>query len=1082
MEYKLNTCCLMSINEIIDIMNHEKGHKQQLLELAKHINSIIPNDHLSFSTVDEDKRIGSLYNVQSDIHSNSKKKEPITEYNITYKKESREENNETFKQVNSIFSSHEIINHILTEKKPFIIPFNESISDTHINKKRADKQIKELLICPILYNDKIIGTINFTSYEEEVYNKGHIDFLKSITDLLNSYTTNIWTIHKLEETIERYNVLFDTSSKGIIICDEKGLIKTINEKFTEIVEISKEELKEKQDVKDVFGDAVNNAINKAIENKDKKESRQKVVRLKKIYFETRNGEKKFIELSIIFLAKTKEMLISVYDVTALYETENKLEEQNAIFKNLYSISKALQNTDDMEEIFQITIKAFRNEGYDRVRIYTYDEDEKILIGKKASDIDDSDMADIKLRIEEKHEKVYHCFTKKEPIITKNKQTTTFYKLLKKEDVLETASIPLLSGDKVLGMVSLDNKQSKKPLHIDELNTLIPIANQIAIAIENAILHQEDRKKLKKLTAMYDVSMSLSKIFDLEKILNLVIIKIVKIIGCDMCTINFLDATKEYFIPKSIYSHSHEYFKKGRVSVNQSVCGLAIKTNQTIFIENVIKEPLYANKLFAKKEQLRSMLSIPLITQDEAIGTINIYTKKTKKYSKDEIDLLKGLANQAALSIRNCELYDNLNKEMDVLSNILETSQSINAQLNLDNLLKITFEKTIELTKADSGILLLLKDDFLEIKLTKGYAKEKASIIRIKKDEGISGWVARNGKPLIIANVKDDKRYVEINKKTVSEAAIPLIKAGKVIGVLNFESSNYDNFRRFEKPLEILTNQIAIAIENAKLYHEISLFNETLKNEVYMATKELVEKNKELERMAQLKSDFVSNVSHELRTPLTSIKGYSKLLLEGRLGEVPEKQVQCLKIILEETDRLTRLINEILDLAKLEKGKVKFKKEKINIEEVAQKVIETLTTLADDKDIKIHFTPTGKIFNIAASQDLIKQVFFNLIGNAIKFTPKKGSIYVNIENIENEIKVTIKDTGIGIKKEIVPKIFDKFFQVDSSMTREHGGTGLGLPISKHIIDAHKGKIFVESEVGKGSSFIFTLPIQKKIEED
>ena len=109
-----------------------------------------------------------------------------------------------------------------------------------------------------------------------------------------------------------------------------------------------------------------------------------------------------------------------------------------------------------------------------------------------------------------------------------------------------------------------------------------------------------------------------------------------------------------------------------------------------------------------------MLSIPLITQDEAIGTINIYTKKTKKYSKDEIDLLKGLANQAALSIRNCELYDNLNKEMDVLSNILETSQSINAQLNLDNLLKITFEKTIELTKADSGILLLLKDYFLTI--------------------------------------------------------------------------------------------------------------------------------------------------------------------------------------------------------------------------------------------------------------------------------------------------------------------------------------------------------------------------------
>lgn len=1078
MEYKLNTCCLMSINEIIDIMNHEKDHKQQLIELAKHIKEIIPHDNLSFSILSADKKKFSLYNIQDNIQ----KKEYLKES----KKESKEENEAVLSVVKSIFLSRDLITKILSEKIPIIIPFDKKKQDKQKggdeSYKESYKNIKELLICPSLYNNEVIGTINFMSYKEGIYSKEHINFLKSITSLLNCYTTSMWTIHKLEETIEKYNVLFDTSSKGIIICDKKGVIKTINDKFTEIVGLSKEELKEKPNVRDVFGENINDAIIKAVENKDKNDGRQRVIRLKKIYFEARNSEKKVIELSIIFLTKTNEILMSVYDVTAFYETEDRLKEQNALFKNLYSISKALQNTDDLDEIFKIALKAFKTEDYDRVRIYTYDEDEKMLVGKKASDIDDADMADIKLKIEKKHEKVYHCFTKKEPIITKNKQTTTFYRLLKKEDVAETASIPLLSGDKVIGMISLDNKQSRIPLNIDELNALVPIANQIAIAIENAILHQEDRKKLKKLTAMYDVSMSLSKIFDLEKILNLVIIKIVKIIGCDMCTINFLDATKEFLIPKSIYSHSKEYFKKGRVPVNQSVSGLAIKTNQSIFIENVMKEPLYVKKAFAKKEQLRSMLSIPLITQDEAIGTINVYTKKTKKYSKDELDLLKGLANQAALSIRNCELYDNINKEMDVLSNILETSQSINAQLNLDNLLKITLEKTIELTKADSGILLLVKDDFLEIKLTKGYSKEKANIIRIKKDEGISGWVARNGKPLIVANVKDDHRYVEINKNTVSEAAIPLIKAGKVIGVLNFESSNYNNFRRFEKPLEILTNQIAIAIENAKLYHEISLFNETLKNEVYMATKELVEKNKELERMAQLKSDFVSNVSHELRTPLTSIKGYSKLLLEGRLGEVPEKQVQCLKIILEETDRLTRLINEILDLAKLEKGKVKFKKEKINLEEVAQKVIETLTTLADDKDIKIHFISTGKIFNIAASQDLIKQVFFNLIGNAIKFTPKNGSIYVYIDNADNEIKVTIKDTGIGIKKEIVPKIFDKFFQVDSSMTREHGGTGLGLPISKHIIDAHKGKIFVESEVGKGSSFIFTLPIQKKIEED
>jgi len=301
--------------------------------------------------------------------------------------------------------------------------------------------------------------------------------------------------------------------------------------------------------------------------------------------------------------------------------------------------------------------------------------------------------------------------------------------------------------------------------------------------------------------------------------------------------------------------------------------------------------------------------------------------------------------------------------------------------------------------------------------------------------------------------------------------------GKVIGVLDLESKRYDNFRKYKKALEILTNQIAVAIENARLYNEVSLFNETLKNEIYIATKELVEKNKELERMDKLKSDFVSNISHELRTPLTSIKGYTKLLAEGKIGNVDKKQKECLDIIGEETDRLTRLINEVLDLARLEKGKVTIKKEDVDLNKVAEDVINSIKTLAEDKSIAINFTPNKELPMVAASGDMIKQVFFNLLGNAIKFTPTEGMIDINMEEIDKEVKVSIKDNGIGIPPQIIPKLFDKFYQADTSMTREFGGTGLGLPISKHIIEAHKGKIYVESEVGEGSTFIFTLPIKK-----
>ncbi|MBT4540723.1 GAF domain-containing protein [Candidatus Woesearchaeota archaeon] len=785
--------------------------------------------------------------------------------------------------------------------------------------------------------------------------------------------------------------------------------------------------------------------------------------------------------------KTKEETEEIEKSGKIEETEElsfekKLKIQNQFLRSLHDISNSIQCTEDVNEILELTIKAFKLWGYDRVRIYLFDKQKKLLMGAKSSHMPDISMKNIKLDISQVHKKVYHCFTKKEPIILKTSQFSKFVKILKKEDVNESASLPLLSGTRVIGMISIDNKYSENPLIKEDLYNLFPFANQVAFAIDNTVLHREDRIRLKKLTAMYDISSSLTKTLDLDEILSLIIVKIIQLLNSDSCTITLLDKSNQFLIPKSTYSSSEEYFNHGPIPVDDSVAGLAVKTRQPVYIQEVLKEPLYARPSFAKSVKLMSLLTIPLIVKDKSLGTINIYTKKLRRYNKDELDLLKTLANQAAMSIRNSEFYTSIKKERHVLSNLLEISQTINAQLDLDNLLNIIMDRTMEFTNSDSGFLLLVKGDYLDMKLIKGYPIEKAENVRIKIDEGLSGWVAKQGKPLIVPDVRKDKRYIEVNRATVSEAVIPLMKAGKVIGVLNLDSVKFNNFEKFKQPLEILTNHIAIAIENSKLYNEISLFNETLKNEVFMATKELVEKNRELERMDRLKSEFVSNVSHELRTPLTSIKGYTKLLLGGKLGMLPENQMQCLNIIIEESDRLSRLINDVLDLAKLEKGKVKFKKEKMDIIIVAGDVIKTLATLADDKDIKIHLDVKKDIPKISASQDLIKQIFFNLIGNAIKFTPKDGNIYVIIELMDNFIKTTVKDTGIGVPKEVIPRLFDKFYQVDASMTRQYGGTGLGLPISKHIVDAHKGKIYVESEINKGSSFIFELPIKKKIEFD
>ena len=261
-------------------------------------------------------------------------------------------------------------------------------------------------------------------------------------------------------------------------------------------------------------------------------------------------------------------------------------------------------------------------------------------------------------------------------------------------------------------------------------------------------------------------------------------------------------------------------------------------------------------------------------------------------------------------------------------------------------------------------------------------------------------------------------------------------------------------------------------------NEVKDFNEKLKNEIFIATKELREKNIELKKLDRVKSEFVSNVSHELRTPLTSILGYAKLLYNNKVGELAEEQRQSLKIIIDESERLTRLINDVLDLAKLETGKIKYKVEDIDVVEIADHCLQTVMMIAMEKQIKLLLKKGDNVPIIKANRDLLRQVFLNLLNNAIKFTDKNGKVSISVGGIKDSVKISVKDNGCGIPDEEMARLFDKFYQVDSSMTRKHGGTGLGLPIVKHIINLHKGTIKVNSERNKGTEFIFTLPITRK----
>lgn len=278
----------------------------------------------------------------------------------------------------------------------------------------------------------------------------------------------------------------------------------------------------------------------------------------------------------------------------------------------------------------------------------------------------------------------------------------------------------------------------------------------------------------------------------------------------------------------------------------------------------------------------------------------------------------------------------------------------------------------------------------------------------------------------------------------------------------------------EELATVLANQIGQALENARLFEGMWNAQQGLEKKVEERTRELKTALEEVKSISKRKSDFISAVSHELRTPLTSIKGYASLLLTGKLGNIPPEVRNRLERVNRHSDELTHFVNELLDISRIESGKVIMKKEELELGPLLEEVYDLLLVQLKDKQIEFSVHIPGEANTIFADPGQIRRVFINLISNAIKFTPLKGKITIVSHPQEKYVQIDVKDTGCGIPEESQSAIFEEFYRVDNPINQEQKGTGLGLTLVKHIIEAHDGKIWVKSKVGEGSTFSFTLP--------
>ncbi|MCM8793984.1 MAG: GAF domain-containing sensor histidine kinase, partial [Candidatus Omnitrophica bacterium] len=434
-----------------------------------------------------------------------------------------------------------------------------------------------------------------------------------------------------------------------------------------------------------------------------------------------------------------------------------------------------------------------------------------------------------------------------------------------------------------------------------------------------------------------------------------------------------------------------------------------------------------------------------------------------------------------------KIQQELDKKINGLYTLHEMGRNINMTFDVEEVFNSIKENFIQKLGFEKFLILLLdeKDKTLKCRRMIGFSEEEIAEIKEKIENFIPFKnIMRDGKPLLVERPEtanfEEKEIGEFLRLR-SFIIVPVYLKELVIGLVVIgNESLYSRVTEGDVELiSILANQIAQGIENSRLYEQLWHSYQELEIRVKERTKELARANEELKRLNQIKSEFVASVAHELRTPLTSIKGYASILATGKLGEMSTEQRERLERIDRHSSELAKLINDLLDISRIESGKIGMDIKEIPLRELLKNILELINPQAEEKNIEVHWEIRDNLDTIFADYDHLRRVFINLLGNAIKFTPQRGKISISIYKEDGYIRTDISDTGIGIAPEDLSRIFTEFFRADNPINREKKGTGLGLSLCKKIIEAHKGKIWVNSALGKGSTFSFTIPEKPEI---
>jgi signal transduction histidine kinase len=644
-------------------------------------------------------------------------------------------------------------------------------------------------------------------------------------------------------------------------------------------------------------------------------------------------------------------------------------------------------------------------------------------------------------------------------------------------------VPLVRKGEGIGSLAVA-RETKGPFSEKEIALLQSFADQAVIAIENVRLFNETKEALERQTATAEILKVISRSpTDTQPVFDAIVESAAKLVT--PCNVSLVMREGDWLHRKASAGPRPSSVDQDRLAAiyplpfdpEKSQAARAMIEGAVVQIPDTeAPGTLPVTTAVGRAAGYRSLTIVPLMRKEGAIGAIGLlHPEPGFRLSEKQLALVRTFADQAVIAIENVRLFTELQARTEALSRsvrqltaLAEVGQAISSTLELEKVLKMIVSRAVKLTSLDAGVIYEYDEarGAFDLRASENFDEVSVAGLRdapIRRGEGATGRAIESGAATAVPDTHAPDypaRLRELLDRQGFRAvlAVPLLREEQIIGVLMVLRRSPGPFAAdIVELLGTLATQSALAIQNARLFREIE------------------EKGRELETASRHKSQFLASMSHELRTPLNAILGFNEMIIDEVYGAVPQDMKSPLESIQSSGKHLLRLINNVLDLAKIEAGRMELALSEYSVQDTVAGVHSTLRPLATEKGLEFLVDAPADIPLAYGDPGRLAQCLLNLAGNSLKFT-KEGRVAIGVAHRDGLLRFQVADTGIGIPADKIPSLFTEFKQTDATVASEYGGTGLGLSITKKFIEMHGGRIWVQSEPGHGARFNFEIPLR------